>query len=78
MKLKVGMTVKIKNHKVRPSEWNYGGKMDHYFGKTVVIDHISMVYGLISIKTPPGERDWTFKNSDFEPYQPLPDELFEI
>ena len=77
MKLKVGMTVKVKNFEKRPGCWNSEGLMDHYFGKTVVISYTDG--HIVKLITPKNDRQWTFQKSDFVPYiNPLPNELFEI
>lgn len=72
--MKKGDRVKVKTFSVRPTDWNWEGKMDKYMGRIVTIKDISN--GAIRIVEDP---QWLWRASQVEFIQfLLPDDLFEI
>ena len=73
MKLYAGQKVKIRVYKNPPPFWNCEGKMDKWMGEVVTI-----------VDPPPYCRikedggEWVWRSRDFEEYNFLPDNLFEI
>lgn len=65
-KFKVGDKVRVKKYKERPYYWNDKGKMDHLMGKIVTINSIMSRY-LLCVFDEKYNRDWFFKERDFEP-----------
>lgn len=65
MRFKAEDKVRVKKFKVRPSYWNWDGKMDHLMGKVVKIERtVSSRYVVHDSKN---DYDWVFRDDDLEP-----------
>jgi hypothetical protein len=77
MKFYIGQLVRIKMFKIRPTHWNFQGKMDELMGEKVTVSSSSN-FGItdrLFVK----ENVWCWKESDFETEDGLlEDSLFEI
>lgn len=65
MRFKAGDKVRVKKFKVRPSYWNWDGKMDHLMGKVVKIERT--VNSRYVVRDSKNDCDWIFRDDDLEP-----------
>lgn len=65
MRFKAGDKVRVKKFKVRPSYWNWDGKMDHLMGKVVKIERT--VNSRYVVRDSKNDCDWIFREDDLEP-----------
>lgn len=65
MRFKAGDKVRVKKFKVRPSYWNWDGKMDHLMGKVVKIERT--VNSRYVVRDSQNDCDWIFRDDDLEP-----------
>lgn len=65
MRFKAEDKVRVKKFKVRPSYWNWDGKMDHLMGKVVKIERT--VNSRYVVRDPKNDCEWIFRDDDLEP-----------
>lgn len=65
MRFKAEDKVRVKKFKVRPSYWNWDGKMDHLMGKVVKIERT--VNSRYVVRDSKNDCDWIFREDDLEP-----------